>query len=290
MGPGREAIHVRDRRGTQDARRAVRRPLAAARLPHHVRTGLQRRRVPWLLEPRRPSEPGRRPPEPSRRHAPCISRATLPQINAYKQRMGWTFPWASSNGSDYQFDFGFALTDLFDVEQYPTATFRSTGIGWNGLAGSMTGDLTIKGVTRPVTLEVEYLGYAQDPWGNDRTVFSARGPDQPRGLGRDVEHAAGPGRPAGVHRDRPGTGSRADPAAVSALYPAVSWPRRAAGRLPIYWRVSRRPSPAAINCCRCPLDRPGSVGCPVCQPDPHRARPAGHRCPRPTPVRRAGRR
>jgi predicted dithiol-disulfide oxidoreductase (DUF899 family) len=41
----------------------------------------------------------------------CISRATLPQIEAYKGRMGWTFPWASSNGSDYQFDFGFALTD-----------------------------------------------------------------------------------------------------------------------------------------------------------------------------------
>ena len=41
----------------------------------------------------------------------CISRATLPQIDAYKQRMGWTFPWASSNGSDYQFDFGFANTD-----------------------------------------------------------------------------------------------------------------------------------------------------------------------------------
>jgi polyisoprenoid-binding protein YceI len=65
--------------------------------------------------------------------------------------------------------------DLFDVEQYPTATFRSTGIGWDGLAGSMTGDLTIKGTTRRVTLEVEYLGYAQDPWGSDRTVFSARG-------------------------------------------------------------------------------------------------------------------
>jgi predicted dithiol-disulfide oxidoreductase (DUF899 family) len=42
----------------------------------------------------------------------CISRATLPQIQAYKQRMGWTFPWASSNGSDYQFEpFYFQLLD-----------------------------------------------------------------------------------------------------------------------------------------------------------------------------------
>jgi predicted dithiol-disulfide oxidoreductase (DUF899 family) len=41
----------------------------------------------------------------------CISRAPLSQIQAYKQRMGWTFPWASSNGSDYQYDFGFAMSD-----------------------------------------------------------------------------------------------------------------------------------------------------------------------------------
>lgn len=37
----------------------------------------------------------------------------------------------------------------------------------------MHGDLTIKGVTRPVTLTVDYLGHAADPWGNDRAVFSA---------------------------------------------------------------------------------------------------------------------
>ena len=39
----------------------------------------------------------------------------------------------------------------------------------------LTGDLTIKQVTRPVTLDVEYVGYAQDPWGNERAVFSAHG-------------------------------------------------------------------------------------------------------------------
>ena len=39
----------------------------------------------------------------------------------------------------------------------------------------MAGDLTLKGVTRPVELDVEFLGHVEDPWGNDRLVFSATG-------------------------------------------------------------------------------------------------------------------
>jgi polyisoprenoid-binding protein YceI len=63
--------------------------------------------------------------------------------------------------------------DLFDVEAHPRATFTSTSVTVDGATGTVTGDLTIKDVTRPVTLEVDYLGYAGDPWGNDRAVFSA---------------------------------------------------------------------------------------------------------------------
>ena len=63
--------------------------------------------------------------------------------------------------------------DLFDVEQYPQATFVSTGITVDGSTGTLAGNLTITDVTRPVTLDVEYIGHAQDPWGNDRAVFSA---------------------------------------------------------------------------------------------------------------------
>ena len=62
--------------------------------------------------------------------------------------------------------------DLFDVAAHPTATFRSTGLLVEGASGRLAGELTIKGVTRPVTLDVEYLGHARDPWGNDRAVFS----------------------------------------------------------------------------------------------------------------------
>jgi polyisoprenoid-binding protein YceI len=65
--------------------------------------------------------------------------------------------------------------DFFDVEQHPTATFRSTSIDAAGRTGRLTGDLTIKGVTRPVDLDVEFVGGVTDPWGNERLVFSASG-------------------------------------------------------------------------------------------------------------------
>jgi predicted dithiol-disulfide oxidoreductase (DUF899 family) len=40
-----------------------------------------------------------------------VSRAPLPKLQAYKQRMGWSFPWVSSADSDFSFDFGFARTE-----------------------------------------------------------------------------------------------------------------------------------------------------------------------------------
>jgi polyisoprenoid-binding protein YceI len=64
-------------------------------------------------------------------------------------------------------------SDFFDVEHHPTATFRSTGIVANGAAGIIHGDLTIKNVTRAVALDVEHLGQVADPWGGERSVFSA---------------------------------------------------------------------------------------------------------------------
>lgn len=64
-------------------------------------------------------------------------------------------------------------SDFFDVDSYPTALFRSTAVTVDGTRGTVIGELTIKDVTRPVVLDVEYLGYARDPWDNDRVVFSA---------------------------------------------------------------------------------------------------------------------
>jgi predicted dithiol-disulfide oxidoreductase (DUF899 family) len=41
----------------------------------------------------------------------CASRAPLEKLQAYKQRMGWSFDWVSTHGSDFNFDFGFSYTD-----------------------------------------------------------------------------------------------------------------------------------------------------------------------------------
>lgn len=66
--------------------------------------------------------------------------------------------------------------DFFDVEQFPTATFRSTSVTpIDGDTWSVVGDLTIKDVTRPVTLEVTFGGAVTDPFGNDKVLFAAEG-------------------------------------------------------------------------------------------------------------------
>jgi polyisoprenoid-binding protein YceI len=65
--------------------------------------------------------------------------------------------------------------DFFDVARYPTATFSAHAAGWQGTRGVLAGELTLRGVTRPVTLHAEYLGYAADPWGGHRAVFTAAG-------------------------------------------------------------------------------------------------------------------
>ncbi len=65
--------------------------------------------------------------------------------------------------------------DFFDVAAYPTLTFRSRKIEAEPAidAGTLHGDLTIHGVTRPVTLDVTYLGELKDPWGNLRRGYAA---------------------------------------------------------------------------------------------------------------------
>lgn len=65
--------------------------------------------------------------------------------------------------------------DFFDVASFPTMTFRSTAIERAGPnTYRVKGDLTIRGVTRPVELEVTDEGRTKDPWGNERWGFSVR--------------------------------------------------------------------------------------------------------------------
>lgn len=64
--------------------------------------------------------------------------------------------------------------DFFDVQKYPEITFRSKRIGRkSGDTYEVTGEFTMHGVTREITVPVDYLGTARDPWGNDRAGFAA---------------------------------------------------------------------------------------------------------------------
>ena len=63
--------------------------------------------------------------------------------------------------------------DFFEVETYPTMTYRSTGIRTDGGDYIVDGDLTLKGVTKQVPLTLELNGFGPDPYGGTRAGFTA---------------------------------------------------------------------------------------------------------------------
>jgi polyisoprenoid-binding protein YceI len=65
--------------------------------------------------------------------------------------------------------------DFFDCGKYPRLSFKSTSIEGGGSDWKVTGDLTIKDVTKPVTLNVEWSGVARDPWGNTKAGLNLSG-------------------------------------------------------------------------------------------------------------------
>ena len=69
--------------------------------------------------------------------------------------------------------------DFFGTEEHPTITFRSTAVrpGDRENQWLVDGDLTIRGVTRSITVDTEFLGAAIDPWGNQRIGFSGVVPE-----------------------------------------------------------------------------------------------------------------
>jgi polyisoprenoid-binding protein YceI len=63
--------------------------------------------------------------------------------------------------------------DFFEVEKYPTMTYRSTGVRADGGDYVVDGDLTLKGVTKQVPLKLELNGFGPDPFGGTRAGFTA---------------------------------------------------------------------------------------------------------------------
>lgn len=86
-----------------------------------------------------------------------------------------TIQTASVNSGNEQRDGHLRSGDFFDAEKYPEITFASTAV--RRLAENryeVTGDLTIRGTTKPVSLEATVEGPLQDPWGNERYGLEAK--------------------------------------------------------------------------------------------------------------------
>jgi polyisoprenoid-binding protein YceI len=82
---------------------------------------------------------------------------------------------ASLDTGNEQRDGHLRSPDFFDVERFPTITFKSTRVEQRGDSDfALHGDLTIRDVTKPVVLDVEYAGQAKSPWGVTSAGFSAQ--------------------------------------------------------------------------------------------------------------------
>jgi polyisoprenoid-binding protein YceI len=87
-----------------------------------------------------------------------------------------SFGAASIDTGDARRDDHLRAPDFLDVERFPQLTYRSTRVSLDADGAlDVSGDLTIKGVTRPVTLHGRIAGAGNDPWGNRRAMFSLEG-------------------------------------------------------------------------------------------------------------------
>jgi len=84
-----------------------------------------------------------------------------------------TIDLSSVNTGNEMRDNDLRSTNFFDVETHPKMTFVSTGIRQEGENLLVDGELTIRGVTKPVTLAVDVNGFGPDPFGGTRAGFSA---------------------------------------------------------------------------------------------------------------------
>lgn len=79
---------------------------------------------------------------------------------------------ASIDSNVEQRDTHLRSADFFDVANYPTMTFTSTNVVQKGDQITITGDFTMRGVTRPLTLTGEISGVMKDPWGMSRSALN----------------------------------------------------------------------------------------------------------------------
>jgi polyisoprenoid-binding protein YceI len=98
----------------------------------------------------------------------------IDEQNPQASRVNVRIDAASIDTNEPQRDAHLRAADFLDTEHFPEITFASTRV--ERLSDEelrISGDLTIRGITKPVVLEVEQGGQIRDPWGNDRRGFAA---------------------------------------------------------------------------------------------------------------------
>jgi polyisoprenoid-binding protein YceI len=100
---------------------------------------------------------------------------TLDEQDWSKSRVEVSIDAASISTGDEKRDGHLRSADFLDAEKFPKLTFKSTKVEKaSGDKLKVTGDLTIRDVTKSVTLDVEQLGKAKDPWGNNKIAFNGK--------------------------------------------------------------------------------------------------------------------
>ncbi len=99
---------------------------------------------------------------------------TVDAENPENSKVEATIQTASVDSNHAERDKHLRSDDFLDVDKYPTATFKSTSIEQTGDdTAKITGDFTLHGVTKPVTLDAKMIGYGDDPWGGYRMGLEA---------------------------------------------------------------------------------------------------------------------
>jgi polyisoprenoid-binding protein YceI len=110
------------------------------------------------------------------RFAEVSGKVTADEADLSRAQVEVTINAASIDTRETQRDAHLRSADFFDAENFPALTFRSTRIEKaSGDDLTVTGDLTIRGTTREVVLDVTSEGRVKDPWGGERAGYSAKG-------------------------------------------------------------------------------------------------------------------
>jgi polyisoprenoid-binding protein YceI len=90
-----------------------------------------------------------------------------------RSKVSATVQMASIDTNDKSRDEHLRSGEFFDVENHPTMTFEATGVSGSGSNYELAGELTVRGVTKPVVFDVEFHGVGKNPWGATVAGFSA---------------------------------------------------------------------------------------------------------------------